>query len=317
MRMAAPLVVAGILGFLILAGGPLYTVGEWQQVVITEFGRPVGGPVTQAGLHFKKPFIQQANYFDKRLLEWDGDPTQIPTKDKKFIWIDETARWRIVAPLTFLTSVANERGADARLDDIIASATRDVITGHILQEVVRSSNRLLEEQQQASDKPGVVVVAEEVDAISTGRNQITRMILARASELTPTYGIELVDMRIKRINYVQEVRRKVYDRMIAERKQAAEQYRSEGQGKRAEIEGEMEKELRRITSGATRKALGIQGEADAEATEIYAAAYNKDAEFYTFLKTLETYRTTLDSNSTVILTTDSEYFRYLKGISGN
>ena len=314
MRAATPLVIIGLVAFLIVAGGPFYALKEGQQVVITEFGRPIGKPITTAGLHFKKPYIHQARYFEKRLLEWDGDPTQIPTKDKKFIWIDETARWRIVDPLRFLQSVANEAGADRRLDGIIASATRDVVTNHVLQEVVRSSNRLLDEPRTKSED---TIAAEEVDRISVGRDQLTRMILARASELTPTYGIELVDMRIKRINYVQEVRQKVYERMIAERKQAAEKYRSEGMGKKAAIEGQMEKELKLITSAAYRTAQELQGTADAEATGIYAGAYNKDPKFYTFLKTLETYRLTVDPNSTLILTTDSDYFKYLKGLSGS
>lgn len=317
MRLAAPVaVIAVIVVIVAVMGAPFYTVQEWQQVVITEFGRPIGDPITTAGLHVKKPFIQQANYFDKRLLEWDGDPTQIPTKDKKFIWIDETARWRIVDPLLFLQSVANERGADARLDDLIASATRDVVTGHVLQEVIRSSNRLLEQPVEEVTDLDDIVKSGEVDPISRGRNELTRMILERASELVPQYGIELVDMRIKRINYVQEVRQKVYERMISERKQAAEKYRSEGRGKSAEIEGEMEKELKRITSEAYRTAQILQGDADAESTQIYASAYNQDPEFYSFLKTLETYRTTVDSNTTILLNTDSDYFKYLKRLSG-
>lgn len=299
---------------LAVAGGMVYTVNEAQQVVITQFGEPIGKPVTAAGLHFKRPFIQQANYFDKRLIEWDGVPTQIPTKDKKFILIDELARWRITDPLLFMQTVGNELSAQARLNDIIASATRDVVTGHILQEMVRSSNRLLDEPLEAGED--IILPAEVGERIEKGRDELTRLILARASELVPSYGIELVDMRIKRINYIEEVRQKIYDRMIAERKQAAEKSRSEGQGKRAEIEGQMQKELKRITSEAYRKAQEIHGKADAEATRIYAEAFNKDPEFYTFLKTLESYRSTLDENSTLILTTDSDYYRYLKRLTG-
>jgi len=295
-----------------LVGGAFFITNEAQQVVITQFGEPIGDATKEAGLHFKIPFIQQAHYFDKRLIEWDGVPTQIPTKDKKFIFIDVTARWRISDPLLFLESVGNEVSALARLNDIIASATRDIITNHNLQEVVRSSNRLLEQPIELEEG---AIVSTEVDRIERGRDDLTPMILARASELIPSYGIELVDMRIKRINYVEEVRQKVYDRMIAERKQAAEKYRSEGQGKRAEIEGQKEKELKIITSEAYRTAEELRGKADAEATKIYADALNKDPDFYTFLRTLQTYEETIDANSTVILTTDSDYFRYLKSIS--
>ena len=311
MRPLGVLMVPIILVALALAGAPLYIVRESQQVVITQFGQPIGEPITQAGLHFKLPYVQQANYFEERLLEWDGEPTQIPTKDKRFILIDETARWRIIDPLLFMQSVGNVRGARERLNGVIASATRDVVTNHILQEMVRSSNRLLDEPKVVGED---VVASEEVDRISVGREQLTRLVLERASELTPEYGIELVDMRVKRINYVEEVRRKVYERMISERKRAAEQYRSEGQGRSAEIEGEMEKELKRIGSEAYRVAQELVGKADAEATGIYAASYNKDPEFYAFLKTLETYRVTVDENSTLILTTDSEYFKYLKDL---
>lgn len=302
------------LGLIVLMGGPFFIVREFEQVIVTQFGKPVGGPIKDAGLHFKMPFIQTANYFEKRLLEWDGDPTQIPTRDKKFILIDETARWRISDPLVFFQSVGNVRGARERLNGVIASATRDVLTSHILQEVVRSSNRLLEKPSPEEEErdSAEIIASEDVDPIHVGRERLTRLVLARASELTPKYGIELVDMRIKRINYIEEVRRKVYERMISERKRAAEQYRSEGQGRRAEIEGEMEKELKRISSGAFRTSQEIIGKADAESTAIYAAAYNQDPEFYSFLRTLETYRATIDANSTLILTTDSDYFKYLK-----
>ena len=312
-RALALLFVAVLVGVLVLFGGVFYVVNEAQQVVITQFGEPIGEPITKAGLHVKSPFIQQAHYFDKRLIEWDGMPTQIPTKDKKFILIDEVARWRITEPLLFMQTVGNELGAQARLSDIIGSATRDIVTGHILQEVVRSSNRLLDEPIEAGED--IILPAEVGERIAKGREELTRLILARASELVPSYGIELVDMRIKRVNYIEEVRQKIYDRMIAERKQAAEKSRSEGQGKRAEIDGQMAKELKRITSEAYRKAQELKGKADAEATQIYAEAFNKDPRFYTFLKTLETYRSTVDEHSTLILTTDSDYFRYLKTLS--
>ena len=230
-RFVSGLLLLVILGALVLAGGVFYVVSEAHQVVITQFGEPIGAPITAAGLHLKRPFIQQANYFDKRLIEWDGMPTQIPTKDKKFILIDEVARWRIVDPLRFMQSVGNEFGAHARLNDIIASATRDVVTGHILQEVVRSSNRLLDEPLETGED--IILPAEVGERIEKGREELTRLIFARASEMVPSYGIELVDIRIKRIHYIEEVRQKIYDRMIAERKQAAEKSRAEGQAKLA------------------------------------------------------------------------------------
>lgn len=304
MIVSAVLVIA--LGFVI---GAVYMVSEIKQVVITQFGMPVGEPITKAGLHFKVPFIQDAHYFDKRLLDWDGDPNQIPTRDKKYIWVDTTARWKISDALKFLQSVGNETGAQARLDDIINSATRDVITSHPLVDSIRDSNRILE----AYENKEVVVMAEEaLDRIEAGRKVLEKEILNRAIVLAPQYGIELVDVRIKRINYIKEVREKVYERMISERKRAAEEYRSEGRGKSAEIQGKMEKELKLIESGAYKEAQRIRGEADAEAVGIYADAYSNDPDFYSFMKTLETYSNTVDSNTTVILTTNADYYKYFK-----
>ena len=303
-----------ILVVFLFISGTVYIINETQQVVITQFGKPVGEPLISAGLHFKVPFIQRVHYFDKRLLDWDGDPNQIPTKDKRYIWLDTTARWRIVDALKFLQSVGTETGAHARLDDIINSATRDAITSHLLVEAVRNSNRILESKEEHEEK--VIVTEEAIEEIKLGRQALAGMILDKARALAPQYGIELVDVRIKRINYVEAVRQKVYERMIAERKRAAERYRSEGQGKRAEIEGQMSKELKQITSEAYRKAQGIRGKADAETTRIYAEAYTKDPEFYSFLRTLETYRKTIDENSTVILTTNSDYYKYLKSLGG-
>lgn len=295
-----------IIGFL---SGALYIVDETKQVVLTQFGKPVGKPVTTAGLHFKTPFIQVAHYFEKRLLDWDGDPNQIPTKDKKYIWVDTIARWKIVDPLKFLQSVGNEIGAHSRLDDIINSATRDAITSHLLVEAVRNSNRILETENEGED---MIVTDEALERIYVGRQQLTRAILDKAKVLAPQYGIEIMDVRIKRVNYVEDVRNKVYDRMMAERKRAAEKYRSEGQGKSAEIQGQTGKELKLITSEAYRQAQILMGKADAETINIYAEAYNLDPDFYAFLKTLETYKTTIDENSTIILTTDSDYYKYLK-----
>lgn len=294
---------------LALASGALFIVDETKQVVITQFGKPVGDPITSAGLHFKTPFIQEAHYFEKRLLEWDGDPNQIPTKDKKYIWVDTMARWKIVDALKFLQSVGNELSASSRLDDIINSATRDAVTGHLLIEAVRNSNRILETKELGED---AIVSEEALERIEIGRQQLTRSILDKAKVLAPQYGIEIMDVRIKRVTYVEEVRDKVYDRMIAERKRAAEKYRSEGHGKSAEIEGQTGKELKLITSEAYRQAQSITGKADAEAINIYAQAYSQNPEFYSFLKTIETYKNTIDAGSTIVLTTDSDYYKYLK-----
>ncbi|MFH0936035.1 MAG: protease modulator HflC, partial [Candidatus Omnitrophota bacterium] len=257
------------------------------------------------------PLIQQAHYFDKRLLDWDGDPNQIPTKDKKYIWVDTTARWKIIDALKFLQSVGNEINAHGRIDDIINSATRDVVTGHLLVEAVRDSNRILEARAEGED---LIVTDEALEHINVGRKQLEKAILERAKVLAPQYGITIEDVRIKRINYVEDVRNKVYDRMIAERKRAAERYRSEGQGKTAEIDGQRSKELKEITSEAYRKAQINIGKADAEATSIYGKVYSQDPGFYSFLKTLETYRNTIDKDSTVIMTTDSEYYQYFKSL---
>ncbi|MBU4377165.1 MAG: protease modulator HflC [Candidatus Omnitrophica bacterium] len=300
---------------LLAVSGALYVVNEIEQVVITQFGQPIGKPVTEAGLHFKMPFIQQANYFEKRMLEWDGNPNQIPTKDKKYIWVDTTARWRIIDALKFLQSVGNEMGAQARLDDIIDSATRDAVTSNNLVEVVRNTNTIIEQKGEEIDEDRVGQAQEDLETISLGREALTRQILEEASKIVPQYGIDLIDVRIKRINYVADVQEKVFERMISERKRAAEKYRSEGQGKKAEIEGRMAKDLNQIRSEAYKTAETLKGKADAEATNIYADAYNNDPEFYSFLKTLDTYKNTVDDKTTIILTTDSEYLNYLKDSS--
>ncbi|MFH1593695.1 MAG: protease modulator HflC [Candidatus Omnitrophota bacterium] len=300
--------------FLVISGA-VYTIDETQQVVITQFGEPIGKPITESGLHFRIPFIRQANYFDKRVLEWDGNPNQIPTKDKKYIWVDTTARWKIVDALKFMQSVSSETGAHARLDDIIDSATRDFITNQNLFEPVRNTNRIMEERAVDKEEDSIDQIAGEIEEINFGREALTRGILREAAQIVPQYGIELIDVRIKRINYVSDVQKKVFERMISERKRAAEQYRSEGQGKKAEIEGRMGKDLNEITSEAYKVAEEIKGKADAEAISIYANAYNKDPEFYSFLKTLESYRNTVDEETTMILTTNSEYLTYLKDTS--
>ncbi len=306
-------ILLSVLALLVLLAlsGSFYTLDETQQAIILQFGKPIGQPIREAGLHFKVPFVQAVTRFEKRLLEWDGDPNQVPTSDKKYIWVNTYARWRIVEPLKFYQSVRDERNAQSRLDDIIDGVTRDFITENPLIDVVRNSNRVM-----ASTAEGEIELGVEgaVDTVTSGRDAITREILRRVAETVPQYGIELVDVRIKRINYIEDVRKKVYERMISERKRIAQKYRSEGQGRKAEIDGERQKELQRITSEAYRKAQQIIGQADATATQIYAKAYNRDPEFYSFLKTLETYRSTLTKNTTIILSTDSAYLRYLKRV---
>ncbi len=307
----AALIGAVILLFLITFGGLFYSVDETEQVVITQFGKPVGNPVTEAGLHVKLPFIQQAHFFPKTLLEWNGDPGQIPTQDKTFIYVETFARWRIKDPLKFYETVYNEIAAQKKLDDILDSATFNFISSHHLVEAVRNSNRLMEKDVIIS--AGLADSVQEQVTIRLGRSKIDRGILEQASPKLEKFGIDLIDMRIKRINYVDEVRQKVYERMIAERKQISQKFRSEGKGESKKIEGEREKELKRITSEAYRRAQEIKGKADAEAARIYADAYNKDPEFFSFVKTLDTYRQTLTQDSTVVLSTNGDFFKYLKG----
>ncbi len=301
------LIVAAVLLFMVASSG-LYVVNETEQVIITQFGKPVGEAVKDAGLHFKTPFIQKANSFEKRWLEWDGSPNQIPTQDKKYIWIDTYARWRIADPLIFFQSVRDERGAQSRLDDILDGETRNAVANYPLIELVRSTNR----EMQREIGTETIGEEEKIGLINFGREKIGRSILEAASKVSPVYGIELVDVRIKRINYVENVRKKVYDRMISERLRIAEKSRSEGRGRSAEIRGEKEKELKKIVSEAYRQAQEIRGEADAEAAGIFARAYGKDSEFYSFTATLEAYKTTLDENSWFITGTDGDFFKYLK-----
>jgi len=289
----------------------LYIVSETNQVIITQFGEPIGDAVTKPGMHIKAPFIQKSHYFEKRWLEWDGDPNQIPTKDKKYIWVDTYARWRISNPLVFFQRVRDERGAQSRLDDIIDGETRNAIANYDLIEVARSSNREFELTEDVK----VIDAATIAQRIEIGREKIAGIILESASSITPEFGVELKDVQVKRINYVDEVQAKVFDRMIAERQRIAAKYRSEGDGKSAEIRGQKERELKKIISEAYKKAQEIQGQADAEAIRIYASAYNLDPEFYQFMKTLETYRTTMDKGTWLLLSTDSEFFKYLKSTS--
>ena len=304
------IVVAAFLLLFILFNA-FYIVSETNQVVITQFGDPIGEAITTPGLHIKAPFIQKANFFEKRWLEWDGDPNEIPTKDKKYIWVDTYARWRISDPLVFFQRVRDERGAHSRIDDIIDGETRNAIANFDLIEIVRSTNREFEMTEEAE----ILDLASVLVKIQTGRERIAQIILEKSSKTTPEIGVELKDVKIKRINYVDEVERKQFDRMISERQRIASKYRSEGDGKSAEIRGQKEKELLKITSEAYRTAQEVKGKADAEATAIYADAYNRDPEFYQFMKTLEVYRTIMDKETWLLLSTDAEFLKYLKSTS--
>lgn len=303
-----PIAVLAAIAIVILKSS-MYTIDETEQVIVTKFGK-VENVVTDAGLHFKIPGIQQINRFDKRILEWDGKPTQVPTHDKKYIWVDTYARWRIDDPLKFFQRLSDERSAHDRLDGLINGAVRNQISNHDLIDAVRSSNRPMlmisqMEEQQVS----------EVPVIEKGRDVIVKLILAEAKPLVRELGIELVDIRIKRINYTEQARNAVYERMIVERKRIAAKYRSEGEGEMMEIYGKKEREEKTILSGAYKQAQEIMGKADAEAINIYASAYSRDPEFYSFLKTLESYEENLGTSSTIILSTGSDYLKYLKGPS--
>jgi membrane protease subunit HflC len=293
----------------------VFLVNETEQVIITQFGKPVGKPIVQPGIHLKIPLIQRANFFDRRFLEWDGNPNQIPTKDKRFIWVDTYARWRIADPLLFFQRVRDERGAQSRLDDILDGETRNAIANNNLVELIRSTNR----EYQTDDE---LTGAEEGDAlleIKYGRDKLTRSIIKNAAPRTLELGIKLLDLRCKRINYVEEVQNKIFERMISERKRIAEKYRSEGQGEASKILGEKERELKKIQSEAYKTAQEIIGKADAEATVIYASAYNRNPdsrEFYRFLKTMETYRTTLSEKDWLFLSTKGDFFGYFQKQSG-
>jgi membrane protease subunit HflC len=280
-----------------------YFLEEGKQAVITQFGRPVGQPVTEAGLHFKTPYIQEATFFEKKILIWDGDPNQIPTNDKTFVYLDVTARWRITDALVFLQAVNNEIRAQTILDDIIDGTVRDLVNKNDLVEIIRSSDFSPETMLNS---------AVEEEKLQFGRDKISAMIHETASKITPKYGIELVDVLFKRVNYIETVRLKVYDRMISERKRIAAEKRSLGEGQKAEIMGKVERELKEILSTANREAEEIKGKADAEAAKIYADAYNQDPEFYAFTKSLESYKTAVGQNTNLVISSDSEFYKFLQ-----
>ena len=294
----------------ILLLNAFYILDERLQVIITQFGEPVGGAISDAGLHFKIPFIQKVHFFEKRILEWDGDPKQIPTADKRYIWLDSYARWQIVDPLKFYQTTRSETFAHSRLDDIVSGTTRDVVSSNKLIEIVRNSSRELQFTSEFEDSSEDEIRA--IDTIQTGREKIEDEIFTTSSIQILDYGIKLIDLKIKRLNYNDEVREKVYARMISERNKIAAKYRSTGEGEAAEIRGKRKRELDQIESEAFKTAQQIIGEADAAALDIYAKAYKQDPEFYEFSKTLETYKNTIQKKGTLIMTTDSDYFKHLK-----
>lgn len=302
---------------LIVLSGAAYTVNMREQVVITQFGEPKGDPVTEAGLKFKIPFIQKVNSFDKRILEWDGLVEQMPTKEKTLIMVDTYARWQISDPLKYFQVLRDERSAQSRLDDILGSETRNTIAKHELIEVIRTTQGRVPEQSEVvaeGDTTGVIGV---LPPISRGRSALESDIYETSRAKLEEYGIQLLDVRFKRVNYNKTVERQIYQRMMSERKQIADRFRSEGAGEAAKILGKMEKELNTIESEAYKQVQTIMGEADAQATEIYASAYNQSpeaAEFYEFSKTMELYPEMIGGKSTVVLSTDSDLFKYLKGM---
>lgn len=304
LSVAAVLLVTGL--------STVYTVTEHEQALITRFGRIRGDVVDQAGLHFKVPFVDDVHRFDKRWLEWDGDPNQVPTGDKKYIWVDTYGRWRISDPIKFYKRLRDEKSAQSRIDDIVDGEIRNVIANHELIEVVRTSSRKFElgRLAEASDMDPEDFVVDE------GRDALRRIVLTEAASVMPGFGIELGDVRIKRVNYVDSVQAKVFDRMISERQRIAERYRSEGQGRAAEIRGKIDRELKEIESEAYRQAEEIRGRGDAEAAAIYADAYRTSPELYQFVKSLDAYRKIIDENTTLVLSTDSELWRYLEGQQG-
>jgi membrane protease subunit HflC len=308
MKTKSILILAAVIIALIGLNSSVFTVQEKDQVIITQFGKPVGEAITKPGMHFKLPLIQDANYFEKRVMEWNGAPNQVPTKDKKFIFVDTYARWQITDPLQFFKRLTNERGAQSRIDDILDGDTRDFIANNDIEETVRTSNRVPE----SSDTE---IVGDSLVKIYVGRDKIQQMILESANIQTADLGIEILDFRFKRINYVQEVQDQVYERMKSERFRIADKFRSEGQGEASRINGEKERELKNIQSIAFRDAEMIKGEADANAASIYSKAYNtsnQSRKLYGFLKSMETFEKTFDAKTSVFLSTDSELYRYLK-----
>lgn len=305
-------IFALVLLVLITLNASIFVLDETQQAIVTQFGKPVGEPRTTPGLNVKAPFIQKVQFFDKRYLEWDGERNQVPTMDKKFIFVDSYARWAITNPLQFFIRLRDERSARSRLDDILDGETRNAIASHSLLDLVRSSNREPEITEEFME------AIEVLEDISVGKAKIEKIVLEKANERTADLGVRILDFRFKRMNYVDEVRDRVYDRMISERNRIADQFRSEGQGEARKIEGSKERELAEIQSEAFRESEEIKGRADAEATAIYAGAYNQNrqsVDLYKFLRTMESFEKSLDENTSIILSTDSELFKYLNKLN--
>jgi len=313
-RQLAMLATLGILAYVLMSS--IYTVSEVEQMIITQFGKPVGQPVTSAGLKVKVPFIQEINPIDKRVLEWDGNPSDMPTKDKLYISVDLFARWRITDPLQYFLRLRDERSAQSRLDDILGSETRNAVAKHELIEIIRTT------KDRVPLRDALLTEAERdmgsLVPIQKGRKQVEQEIFTAAAEKVRVFGIELLDIRFKRINYNESVRPKIYDRMISERRQIAERFLSEGNGEAARIRGKRVRDLNKIQSEAYRQVEEIRGVADAKATEIYARAYNQSPEavaFYEFTRTMQAYKSIIAENTTLVLSTDSDLFKFLKGMS--
>ena len=309
-KLISIIVTVGIFAAVLIFGGAFYIVNESEQVVITQFGKPVGDPITTPGLKIKTPFLETANYFDKRFLAWDGEPKQVSTRDKRFININTYARWRISDPLQYAKSLSDESRAKNRIGSVLEGATQNAIAKHDLIELVRTTNRdYIVNNEDTKDQS-----SKEKTVIKSGRDELTREILEIAKSSTSELGIEILDFQFKRINYVPEVRKKVYERMVSERKRIAEEFRSQGAGESARISGQKDRDLKEITSDAYRRSQEIKGKADAKAANIYAAAYNKDPAFYRFMRTMEIYGETLDKETILVLSTEGDFLKYLGSV---
>ena len=309
-KLISIIVTVGIFAAVLIFGGAFYIVNESEQVVITQFGKPVGDPITTPGLKIKTPFLETANYFDKRFLAWDGEPKQVSTRDKRFININTYARWRISDPLQYAKSLSDESRAKNRIGSVLEGATQNAIAKHDLIELVRTTNRdYIVNNEDTNDQS-----SKEKTVIKSGRDELTREILEIAKSSTSELGIEILDFQFKRLNYVPEVRKKVYERMVSERKRIAEEFRSQGAGESARISGQKDRDLKEITSDAYRRSQEIKGKADAKAANIYAAAYNKDPAFYRFMRTMEIYGETLDKETILVLSTEGDFLKYLGSV---
>ena len=309
-KLISIIVTVGIFAAVLIFGGAFYIVNESEQVVITQFGKPVGDPITTPGLKIKTPFLETANYFDKRFLAWDGEPKQVSTRDKRFININTYARWRVSDPLQYAKSLSDESRAKNRIGSVLEGATQNAIAKHDLIELVRTTNRdYIVNNEDTNDQS-----SKEKTLIKSGRDELTREILEIAKSSTSELGIEILDFQFKRINYVPEVRKKVYERMVSERKRIAEEFRSQGAGESARISGQKDRDLKEITSDAYRRSQEIKGKADAKAANIYAAAYNKDPAFYRFMRTMEIYGETLDKETILVLSTEGDFLKYLGSV---